>query len=165
MSGGVAVERWRMLPSMSELQYRVSSTVFATGDARRLASFYERLLGWVRLFDEPGWVKLVPLDPSTGQPAAHAVGLAFHHDDHFRPPIWPSNAFEPPMTAHLDVAVPDLNAGVDGALALGARLADHQPQEDVAVLLDPDGHPFCLFADPSRFDAARTPSDSADGSA
>ena len=33
------------------------------------------------------------------------------------------------------------------ALKAGAVLAEHQPQQDVRVLLDPAGHPFCLFAD------------------
>jgi hypothetical protein len=28
---------------------------------------------------------------------------------------------------------------------MGATLAQVQPQDDVRVLLDPDGHPFCLF--------------------
>lgn len=28
---------------------------------------------------------------------------------------------------------------------VGAVLADHQPEEDVGVYLDPVGHPFCLF--------------------
>ena len=27
----------------------------------------------------------------------------------------------------------------------GARSASYQPQEGVRVMLDPDGHPFCLF--------------------
>ncbi|MFC1437039.1 VOC family protein [Streptacidiphilus sp. N1-10] len=31
------------------------------------------------------------------------------------------------------------------ALSLGATLADHQPQDDVLVHLDPVGNPFCLF--------------------
>ncbi|WP_232821653.1 VOC family protein [Desertihabitans aurantiacus] len=31
--------------------------------------------------------------------------------------------------------------------ALGASLAEHQPQKDVRVMLDPDGHPFCLYPD------------------
>jgi hypothetical protein len=26
-------------------------------------------------------------------------------------------------------------------------LADYQPQDDVRVCLDPDGHPFCLWID------------------
>jgi hypothetical protein len=34
---------------------------------------------------------------------------------------------------------------VQDALALGATLAAHQPQEEVRVLLDPAGHPFCLY--------------------
>ena len=46
---------------------------------------------------------------------------------------------------HLDVAAEDLDAAVAWALELGATLAEHQPQDDVRVLLDPDGHPFCLF--------------------
>jgi hypothetical protein len=29
----------------------------------------------------------------------------------------------------------------------GATLADYQPQDDVRVHLDPDGHPFCLYLD------------------
>ena len=30
------------------------------------------------------------------------------------------------------------------AVELGATIADHQPQQNVRVLLDPAGHPFCL---------------------
>ncbi len=33
------------------------------------------------------------------------------------------------------------------ALALGATLADFQPRDNVRVLLDPAGHPFCLCLD------------------
>jgi hypothetical protein len=51
------------------------------------------------------------------------------------------------MQFHLDVAVRDLGAAVEDALALGAQLADFQPQQDVRVMLDPDGHPFCLYSD------------------
>ena len=32
-------------------------------------------------------------------------------------------------------------------LGLGAQEAQHQPQDDVRVLLDPAGHPFCLYVD------------------
>ena len=35
------------------------------------------------------------------------------------------------------------------AIAAGAILADVQPQEHVRVMLDPAGHPFCLFAEDS----------------
>jgi hypothetical protein len=49
------------------------------------------------------------------------------------------------MMMHLDIRVDDLEAGVEHALAQGARLAEFQPQDDVRVLLDPAGHPFCFF--------------------
>jgi hypothetical protein len=48
---------------------------------------------------------------------------------------------------HFDSQVGDLDAAVEDALALGARLADHQPQAHVRVLFDPAGHPFCLCRD------------------
>ena len=34
------------------------------------------------------------------------------------------------------------------AVELGATLHEHQPQDDVRVMLDPAGHPFCLYLDP-----------------
>jgi hypothetical protein len=49
------------------------------------------------------------------------------------------------MMIHLDFGVDDLDAAVAWAVEAGARAADHQPQDDVRVMLDPDGHPFCLF--------------------
>ncbi len=52
------------------------------------------------------------------------------------------------MTSHLDIAVEDLEAGVAWAVEAGARPADFQPQEDVRVMLDPVGNPFCLFVGP-----------------
>jgi hypothetical protein len=45
---------------------------------------------------------------------------------------------------HFDFQVGDLDSAVEDAVALGASLVDHQPQENVRVLLDPAGHPFCL---------------------
>jgi hypothetical protein len=51
------------------------------------------------------------------------------------------------MMMHLDIGVSDLDAGARWAVECGATVADHQPQDDVRVMLDPEGHPFCLFAD------------------
>ena len=56
------------------------------------------------------------------------------------------------MQLHLDIGITDLAAGVAYAESLGASLAAYQPQDDVRVLLDPAGHPFCLFADEQRAD-------------
>ncbi len=61
-------------------------------------------------------------------------------------PVWPAGPDDQQMMMHLDVAVEDLEAGVAWALESGATEAEHQPQKDVRVMLDPAGHPFCLFA-------------------
>jgi hypothetical protein len=49
------------------------------------------------------------------------------------------------MMAHMEIGTDDVAAAVVHAIACGARLADVQPQDHVRVMLDPDGHPFCLF--------------------
>jgi catechol 2,3-dioxygenase-like lactoylglutathione lyase family enzyme len=119
---------------------RISATVLGAPDARELAAFYERLLGWTRVADEPDWVMLRP--PGGGP------GLSFQTEASYRRPVWPEAAGEQQMMMHLDIAVEDLGAGVAWATAAGARSADHQPQEGVRVMLDPAGHPFCLFPGP-----------------
>lgn len=49
------------------------------------------------------------------------------------------------MMMHLDFQVSDLEAAVGHALELGAQEAADQPQTSLRVLLDPAGHPFCLY--------------------
>jgi catechol 2,3-dioxygenase-like lactoylglutathione lyase family enzyme len=128
----------RELPDRPRL--RVSATVLGAPDPRALAGFYERLLGWTRVADEPEWVMLKP--PSGGS------GLSFQYEAHYLAPVWPAEPGRPQMTSHLDIAADDLDAAVRWALDQGATLAGHQPQEEVRVLLDPAGHPFCLFPAP-----------------
>jgi hypothetical protein len=48
---------------------------------------------------------------------------------------------------HLDIRVTDLEAAVHDAIALGAELHVHQPQNDVRVMLDPAGQTFWLYVD------------------
>jgi catechol 2,3-dioxygenase-like lactoylglutathione lyase family enzyme len=123
---------------MSVPMFRLSSTVLGTSDPRGLADFYRELLGWEVRVDGPEWVVLKPQDGATG--------LSFQREDGHVPPSWPASPGDQQMQAHLDIAVDDLDAGVARAQALGATVADVQPQDDVRVLLDPAGHPFCLFA-------------------
>jgi hypothetical protein len=61
--------------------------------------------------------------------------------------VWPSEAGLQQMMLHIDIAVDDVAAAVADAVELGATVADYQPQDDVRVLLDPAGHPFCLYLD------------------
>jgi hypothetical protein len=52
---------------------------------------------------------------------------------------------------HLDLSVPDLDAGEMAVLQVGAVKHAHQPAPDeFRVFLDPAGHPFCLVHE--RFD-------------
>lgn len=126
---------------MSRPRLQIAGTVLSTPDARALADFYERLLGWPRLMDEPGWVVL------RAEGATHA--LSFHTDERYRPPAWPSTDSDQQMMMHLDIATDDLDAAVAHAVDCGATRAGYQPQDDeVTVMLDPDGHPFCLFPKP-----------------
>jgi len=124
---------------MTAPHYRLASTVLGTSDPRGLASFYRALLGWETVDDEPEWVKIKP--PGGG------TGLAFQLEDSHVPPSWPVVPGDQQMQAHLDIGVDDLGAGESTALSLGASRAAHQPQDDVRVMLDPAGHPFCLFED------------------
>ena len=127
---------------MSSPRLRIAGTVLSTRDAGALAAFYERLLGWPRLMDEEGWVVL--RDGHDGQ------ALSFHGDDEYVPPTWPSTAGEQLMMMHLDIATDDLEAAVAHAIECGATRAEYQPQDGaVTVMLDPDGHPFCLFPSPN----------------
>ena len=123
---------------MSAPEFHLASTVLGTSDPRGLAGFYRELLDWEVRADSPEWVVLKPRSGTTG--------LSFQLEDGHVPPSWPAGPGDQQMQAHLDIAVDDLDAGVARAKALGASMAAHQPQDDVRVLLDPAGHPFCLFA-------------------
>ncbi|HEY0636820.1 MAG TPA: VOC family protein [Pseudonocardiaceae bacterium] len=112
--------------------------VLDSHDARELAAFYQRLLGWPIRSDEPDWVTLR---------APQGCGLSFQTEPEHVPPVWPAGPGDPRMMVHLDIGVDDLDVAGAHAEAAGARLADFQPQQDVRVYLDPAGHPFCLFLD------------------
>jgi len=72
--------------------------------------------------------------------------LAVQKAEVYEPPVWPPEPGKPGMQLHLDVQVDDLDVAVEHAVELGATVADHQPQDDVRVMIDPAGHPFCLYS-------------------
>ena len=45
---------------------------------------------------------------------------------------------------HFDFQVGDLDTAVAEAVELGATIAQFQPNDNLRVLIDPAGHPFCL---------------------
>jgi len=132
------------------------SVVLDTTDARELAEFYRRLLGYdYRAGDEP---------PPPGEPDPAGgdwlvlvgdegrVRLAFQQTARQSVPTWPDDGV--PQQLHLDLSVPTVPELVDQhqrALSLGARvLMDRfdDPDEPLYVFADPAGHPFCIFVAP-----------------
>ena len=107
-------------------------------DARGLAHFYQRLLGWQIYNESDEWVDLAPSEDA-------GYNLAFQTEPKYVQPVWPAADGEPQMSMHLDIEVDDLDEAVSHALEAGAQLASFQPQKRVRVMLDPAGHPFCLY--------------------
>ena len=130
------------------------SVVLDTTDARALAEFYRKLLGYVyRAGDEP---------PAAGEPDERGHDWLVIHHPSGHPRIafqkvstlprstWPEN--EPvPQQLHLDTSVPtvqDLELQRKRALELGATLLydrSQDEQEPLYVFADLAGHPFCIF--------------------
>jgi catechol 2,3-dioxygenase-like lactoylglutathione lyase family enzyme len=131
---------------MDGVKLQVSSVTIMAPDPRALAEFYSRLLAQaVTTTEEPGPGK--PPEAGWAQIRATDGGptLNFEYERQWKPPVWPAEPGGQTATQHLDILVDDLEAATDHAVALGATLADFQPQETVRVLFDPAGHPFCLF--------------------
>jgi len=104
-----------------------------------LSAFYRGLAGWTEVSADAEWTTL-----QTPDGWQIALQLAPDH----RPPQWPGQAR--PQQAHLDLRVPDLEAGLTRAIELGGTLL--KKNETWYTVADPAGHPFdlCLnAADPN----------------
>jgi catechol 2,3-dioxygenase-like lactoylglutathione lyase family enzyme len=122
----------------------LTSVTIASPDPRRLGAFYALLLG----ADDASIEDPHPGDPETAgwaQVKAPGITLNFEFEKHWRTPRWPAQPGGQTATQHLDIWVDNLDEAVAWARTCGAELAEEQPQEDVRVMFDPVGHPFCLF--------------------
>jgi hypothetical protein len=126
---GVPVDRWKRSDWWG--------VVLDAPDVAVLTKFYSELRGWPIWRQDENDAAL-----DLGEGVAY---LAIQRNPDYVRPVWPGEAGRQQMMLHLDFEVTDLQAEVARAVALGAELPDHQPQEDVRVLLDPAGHPFCLY--------------------
>ena len=124
------------------------AVTIAAARPRELARFYANLLGWQLTAEEParagkppedGWAQVKPPSGASG------MTLNFEFDEHYQRPVWPSVEGQQSASQHLDIGVDDLDAAMEWATRQGATLAEYQPQDGVRVMIDPDGHPFCLF--------------------
>jgi predicted enzyme related to lactoylglutathione lyase len=111
----------------------LTTIVIDCADPDRLAGFYRAVTGWDVAYRDDQMVQL-----GNGGP----IGLGFQRIAGYQSPAWPDDA----KHAHLDLAVADLDASVAAVLAAGASRPEFQPGGDEwVVLLDPEGHPFCLI--------------------
>jgi predicted enzyme related to lactoylglutathione lyase len=129
------------------IQWRTLSIDCA--DADQMADFYSRLFGW-KVARRGG------TNPRTGgsrwvtlaKPAG-GVALAFGARDWYEPPVWPEEPGALAKMMHFEIGVDDLEASIDLVVAAGGSIAPHQPddrdQNTLRIMLDPAGHPFCLF--------------------
>ena len=136
---------------MKRPEMRMTGPVLDAPDVTRLTRFYEQLLGWdVEELAGPrpghppgdGWSRLRPADGSTK--------IEIQFEANFVRPVWPAGPGDQGMQLHLDIWVEDLHAGVEWAIECGATEAAAQPEgrdrSRLRVMLDPAGHPFCLWS-------------------
>ncbi len=118
---------------MSELIF--DSIAVDCPDAIALASFYSEFLGAENrgdFFYLPGGM----------------VEVWFQQVEDYRAPTWPTQ--ERGQQVHFDITVPDIEAAIERAEELGARLTERRNGYHYPILLDPAGHPFCLIAGPEN---------------
>jgi len=115
---------------------KLEMVVLDAADIARLSAFYRGLAGWVESSADEYWITL-------DTPDGWQIGLQSVADH--QPPQWPGQAR--PQQAHLDLRVPDLEAGLDRVLELGGTLL--RKNEAWYTVADPAGHPFdlCLKAE------------------
>lgn len=105
-----------------------------TPDPKALADFYRQALGWELIWSD---------DNSAYISGGDGVRLGFQRVADYRRPEWPGQ--DSPQQFHLDFSVPDITEAETAFVKLGAEVAAEQPGGDRwRVLLDPDGHPFCV---------------------
>lgn len=101
------------------------------------AAFWRGLTGAQNVVeDEDQWVAVETPD---------GWSIAFQPAPDLVPPRWPGQ--ERPQQVHLDLQVPDVDAAVERAVALGATVL--RTNDTWTTLADPAGHPFdlCLATD------------------
>jgi predicted enzyme related to lactoylglutathione lyase len=125
---------------VGDMRTRLSGPVIDTDDdAIGLAKFYATLLGWRVADQEPKGRWALIRSPDDG------LKIEFQGLPDYQRPVWPNTLEQQQMMMHLDIAVEDVDAAAAWAVELGATIANCQPRPGNRVMLDPAGHPFCLF--------------------
>jgi len=117
----------------------INSVTVDCRSPKTLADFYKNLLDWETVSESDDFVSL----STPGFP----VRLGFQLNEDYVPPVWPEQAEQQQQMEHLDFKAAnreEMQALVQHALACGARIADDQFSKDWVVMIDPEGHPFCI---------------------
>ncbi|MGW4326479.1 VOC family protein [Nocardia sp. NPDC004573] len=113
---------------------RLRSVVLDCPEPRKLARFYQELLGGDLLEeDDDNWVVLVE---TSGR------RIAFQTAPQYKPPRFPDP--EASQQVHFDVLVDDIEQAEPAAIALGATLVQADTDGAFRVYADLVGHTFCL---------------------
>ena len=104
-----------------------------------LSDFYARMLGWEKTYADAQYTFIAsPKCP---------VRIGFQKNEAYIPLVWPEKPGEQQQMVHIDFKVNDkeeMKQMVQHAIACGARAAEEQYSDGWTVMLDPEGHPFCI---------------------
>lgn len=125
----------------AEPKIKLYSFTMDCTNPHELAKFYAELLKW----------EIIPIDEEyiyvvmPGTQEGSYPGILFQQNHQYQPPVWPITADAQQHMAHIDFAVSDLEYAVQHAISCGATIANEQFADGWRVMIDPAGHPFCLF--------------------
>ncbi len=109
-------------------------------DPVTLSDFYVRLLGWKKGYITDDFIIIGSDDCN--------VDIGFQKNDMYVAPVWPEVEGKQQMMLHIDFSMQQskLQEWIDYVVELGGSKSEFQYAEagDGAVMLDPEGHPFCL---------------------
>src|SRR6266536_663730 len=129
---------------------KLEMVVLDAPDIARLSAFYRGLAGWVESYAGDDWITL-------DAPDGWQVGL--QSVPGHQPPQWPGQVR--PQQAHLDLRVPDLEAGLDRALELGGILLSKNETwytvADPAAMIGSDGEQPVMFQQVADYTAPQWP--------
>lgn len=131
-----------MTAKSSWLRWNAMCIDCAPSDFESVVAFYRDMFDLQVIDDEGGWAKL--RNPGGG------MDINIQAEAWYVPPVWPESVPAQTKMMHFEVEVDDVDAAVARAVNFGAREAPQQPADRdpsrLRVMLDPAGHPFCLWS-------------------
>lgn len=107
----------------------------------QVVAFYVGLTGLEAVEREDRWAML--------RGTTADMGINVQAEEWYARPVWPEHVGVQAKMMHFEVQVDNVATAVAKAVSLGARQAEPQPSDrdlqTLRVMLDPAGHPFCLW--------------------